>query len=194
VGPLALCTQFSRQNQIGGLLVTVLVVALNHQIQRAEVLSGGDEIEKLERQQKENFATYVACIIEERNLGFVGEEAQHGVPLIAEKVATDLNCCHANVDMSPDVRQRRAIPNDYSRQDRPYTAEQRTAWHREREGYMFDQVLQNAACERAAVLCGREHLEALAKRFQDSGHEVETYDLNREDWYIEDWLMHVIAS
>jgi hypothetical protein len=59
---------------------------------------------------------------------------------------------------------------------------------------MFEQVVQNAACDNALVLCGREHVGTLAARFRDAGHEVETHDLNRESWYIEDWLMHVLTS
>jgi len=172
----------------------VLVVGLNHQIQRAEVLSGGDEIERLERQQKEHFATYIAGVIEERKIGFVGEEAQHGVALIAERIATRLNRRHANVEMPPDVRNERGIPNDYTRENMPYTSAQRANWHRKRENYMFDEAVCNAACDSIVVLCGREHVEALGIRFRQAGHEVDTYDLNREDWYIEDWLMHVIAS
>ncbi len=174
--------------------MNVLVVGLNHQIQRADVLSGGDEIEKLEREQKTHFAGYVAQVIGERGVGFVGEEAQHGVALIGERVATDLKRRHANIEMPPAVRVARRIPDDYTRQDRPYTNDQRANWHREREQYMFDQVVQNAACNSALVFCGREHLDALATRFRQAGYEVDTYDLNREGWYIEDWLMHVLTS
>jgi hypothetical protein len=172
----------------------VLVVGLNHQIQRLEVLSGGADIETLERQQKEDFATYLARVIEERNVGFVGEEAQHGVPLIAERVATRLNRRHVNVEIPPDVRNERGIPNDYTRENRPYTAYERANWHREREKYMFDEAVHTAASDSIIVLCGREHVEPLGVRFREAGHEVETYDLNRQDWYIEDWLMHVISS
>jgi hypothetical protein len=169
-----------------------LVVGLNHQFQTRDVLSGGDDIERLEREQKGNFAQYVARMIDERRVGFIGEEAQHGVPLIAEKVASDLDIHHANIEMPRTERASRRIPEDYTRRDRPYTDEQRANWHREREQYMFDQVVQKAACDSVLVLCGREHTEALADRFRQSGHKIETYDLNREHWYIEDWLMHVI--
>ncbi len=41
----------------------ILVAGLNHQIQRADVLSGGDEIERLEREQKGRFAEYVGSLL-----------------------------------------------------------------------------------------------------------------------------------
>jgi hypothetical protein len=124
----------------------------------------------------------------------VGEEAEHGVELIVPIVALRLNCRHGNIEIPPDLRKTRGIPVDYTTTDRPYTSEQRTNWHREREEFMFDQVIKNAACDSVVVLCGREHTEALACRFREAGHGVETYDLNQEGWYIEDWLAHILTS
>jgi len=155
--------------------VKILVVGLNHQIQRADILSGGDDIEKLEHEQKVHFAEYLARVIEERGVGFIGEEAQHGVALIGQRLAADLNCRHGNVEMPTDVRETRRIPADYTRQDRPYTSEQRATWHAEREAYMVEQVLGNGSCESVVVLCGREHVEPLAGRFRDAAHSVETF-------------------
>ena len=172
----------------------VLMVGLNHQIQRSEILSGGDEIVRLERAQKEHFGKSLARFIQNGNVKFVGEEGQHGVELIAEKVARQLECGHVNIEMPPDERKTRGIPTDYIREDRDYSREQRAAWHKERERYMFDQVIKRAACDSVVVLCGREHLEGLSILFKEAGHEVQTYDLNREPWYIEDWLKHVLTS
>jgi hypothetical protein len=42
------------------------------------------------------------------------------------------------------------------------------------------------------ILCGRDHTDSLAKRFHDLGHDVGTRDLNHEDWYVEDWLKHIL--
>jgi hypothetical protein len=172
----------------------VLIVGLNHQIQRAEVLSGGVDIEKLEREQKEQFGQSLTRLVQNSGAQFVGEEAEHGVELIANKVALHLNCRHANIEIPPDLRKARGIPVDYTRTDRAYTPEQRANWHREREEYMVDQVTKNAACDSAVILCGREHTGAMAHRFREAGHEVETYDLNQEGWYIEDWLTHILTS
>ena len=172
----------------------ILILGLNHQIQKADILSGGDEIEGLEQQQKERFAEYLARLMQERQVGFIGEEAEHCVDLIAQRVAAHLGCGHMNIEMSPALRQTRGIPTDYTREDRPYTPEQRERWHSEREQFMFEQMTHHAACENAVLLCGREHIEALAAFFKDAGHLVETDDLNRQDWYIEDWLRHVLQS
>jgi hypothetical protein len=58
---------------------------------------------------------------------------------------------------------------------------------------MFDQVISHAGgANSIIVLCGREHVDPLTARFGEAGHDVQTYDLNREEWYIEDWLDHVL--
>ncbi len=75
---------------MGGLL-NIIIIGLNHQIQRSEILSGGDEIVELEQTQKQHFANALARWIEEREVGFIGEEAEHGMELIARKVAQQLN-------------------------------------------------------------------------------------------------------
>jgi hypothetical protein len=78
----------------------VLILGLNHQIQRADILSAGYEIVKLEEGQKNKFGEALARIIQEHKVEFIGEEAQHGVDLVARRVATSLGRQHENIEMS----------------------------------------------------------------------------------------------
>lgn len=173
----------------------VLIIGLNHQIQVDSVRSKGPDIEQLERKQKDNFAQAVGRVIQREKAQFVGEEADHGVPLIAERVAKQLACKHANVEMTPAERHKRGIPPDYLDPSRPYSLEQRDKWNSEREEYIVQTAISGAGTsDTIMILCERDHTDSLAKRFRDLGHEVETCDLNQKDWYVENWLKQTLEN
>jgi hypothetical protein len=175
--------------------VNLLIVGLNHTIQPREIRSWGDDIERLETAQKEEFGKTLSEIIQKRQVEFVGEEAEHGAESIAAFAAHSLGARYANIDMPADERYRRGIPRDYTNKVRPYSAGQRAEWNREREGYMVETALAGAGeADSILILCGREHTDSIAARFRHAGHTVETYDLNRETWYVEDWLQHVLDN
>lgn len=175
--------------------MNVFVVGLNHQIQQRTIRSYGEEIVRLETDQKVQFANVLERIIRERHVQFVGEEAEHGVEAIAGRVASDLGSRYANIEMPPAERERRSIPRDYTKKDSPYSAEQKLVWQRQREDHMFERAFAEAGeAESVLILCGREHTEPLAERFRQAGHSVEQYDVNREGWYVEDWLLHVLQA
>ena len=44
---------------------------------------------------------------------FVGEETKHGDPSIVHEVCTSEKCRYANLEMHPDERAKRKIPNNY---------------------------------------------------------------------------------
>ncbi len=44
----------------------------------------------------------------------------------------------------------------------------------------------------AIVICGRVHADAIANQLSKAGHSVEKLDLQDQDWYIEDWLGHML--
>jgi hypothetical protein len=173
--------------------MNALILGLNHQIQPSVVRSGGEDIERLEREQKDRFTDLLRGLIESRGVQFIGEEAEHGVISIADLVARERGCRYANIEMSPDERQRRKIPVDYSRPQSPYSPEQRARWQREREEYMVMTALAMAGDARSLlILCGREHTDSLAVLFRKAGREAKTSDLNKEPWYIENWLEHIL--
>ncbi len=89
----------------------------------------------------------------------------------------------------PAERSQKGIPPDYLDTNHPYTPKQRDAWNSEREQHMVQSAISSAGTsDTIIILCGRDHTDSLAKRFHDLGHVVETYDLNQENWYVEDWL------
>ena len=167
----------------------ILILGLNPQIQSSAIRSGGKDIESLERDQKEGFTKFLSSLIENRRVQFIGEEAEHGVPSIADMVARERGCGYTNIEMSADEKQRRNIPVDYSEPQSAYSPEQKAQWEREREDYMLRTVLaMQGDANSALILCCREHTDTLAVLFRRSGNEVATSDLNNESWYIENWL------
>jgi phosphoribosylformylglycinamidine (FGAM) synthase-like amidotransferase family enzyme len=174
----------------------VLIVGVNHQIQPTRILgmSPDGSVEAFERAQKEAFGAWVRKTIQDRGVTFIGEEAEHGAESIAGRVANQEGRQWANIEMSPQMRQERQIPPDYK--DNPkYSDEQRAAWNSERERYMVEQAMAHSPrAQSALILCGGAHTGALAKLFRDNGHDVETYDIIHEPWYVEDWLEHLLNS
>ncbi len=169
--------------------VKVLIIGLNHQIQVDAIRSIGPEIEQLEGEQKDRLAQAIDRIIQREKAQFVGEEGEHGVALIAERVTQQLGRKYANIDMPPAERSQKGIPPDYLDTNHPYTPKQRDAWNSEREQHMVQSAISSAGTsDTIIILCGRDQTDSLAKRFHDLGHVVETYDLNQENWYVEDWL------
>lgn len=170
----------------------VLIIGLNHQIQPENIRSIGPGIEQLEREQKDAFAQTIRDFIQAENAQFVGEEAEHGTSLIAEVEARRLGCNHVNIEMTPAERAKRGIPPDYTDPSRPYTKEQREGWNSEREKHMVQSAISGAGTsERIIILCGRDHSNALAERFRELEHDVESSDLDEEKWYVEDWLKYI---
>jgi hypothetical protein len=155
----------------------------------------GDEIVRLEAAQKVSFANTLERLIKARRAQFVGEEAKHGDEAVASLVAHDMGARYANIEMPPVERERRGIPTDYTNERRPYSTEQRADWNREREDHMVKTALAEAGdAESILILCGREHTDSLALRFQQAGHDVERYDVNQEDWYVENWLEAILEG
>jgi len=58
---------------------------------------------------------------------------------------------------------------------------------------MFERAVAEAAdAESIMVICGRYHSQALANKFRADGHQVDEADIQRENWYIEDWMTHMM--
>jgi hypothetical protein len=97
--------------------------------------------------------------------------------------------------MTPEERAARNIPAGYN-DDLPNLSEaEKERCHREREEYMFAKTLQDAGDANSIILiCGRLHVKPLAVRFHDTGHTVQTTDVQSQPWYIEDWQTHMIFN
>jgi hypothetical protein len=172
----------------------ILILGINHQIQSVRIrgYSSRGEMERFEADQKKRFRELIRGLVTDRNADYIGEETEHGERSIAEDVCAEVGCGYANVELHPDQREKRGIPNDYeSRED--LTRQQKDGFHQQRESCMFEKTLTEAKDRGSIiVICGRHHSPALAKLFRENGHEVEEIDIKSEGWYVEDWLDHVI--
>src|SRR5713101_6942938 len=90
----------------------VLIVAVNHQIQPAQIMSASTDgsLEAFERDQKERFGALIREHIQNRSVQFVGEETRYGTESIAERVCVQESRRYANIDMPPQERVQRNIP------------------------------------------------------------------------------------
>ena len=85
-------------------------------------------------------------------------------------------------------RELNGVPRDYT-DPRRYETEQVQAWHRQRERFMCEKTMATCSEEDESILviCGWEHCEGLRTSFQEQGCEVDSIDLTREPWYLENW-------
>jgi hypothetical protein len=173
--------------------VRILILGINHQIQWVRIWSGNTTgaLGRFERSQKDQFRGMLRKRIAERQAQFVCEETKHGEPSIAEEVCASEGCRYVNIEMHPDERRERKITGNY--ENDPDLGEKEWAYFNEqRENHMFREILARAGdAESIIVICGRNHVSALATRFRECGHEIEEGDIQGESWYIEDWMDHM---
>ena len=173
----------------------ILILGINHQIQWVRIwsYSSGGELERFEQAQKDQFRKLLRNRIAERGVQFIAEESsKHGEPSIAREVCASAGCRYCNVEMHPNERAEQKIPTNYET-DPKVPQDQKTRFHQQREGYMFESVVEEAEdAESIIMICGRYHTPALASRFREAGHRVEEADIRGEPWYIEDWMEHMM--
>jgi len=174
--------------------VHIFIVGINHQIQPVDIRSwgSGGEPQEFERQRKEHFAGFVQESITAKAIQIIAEETKHGEESITQRVCASAKCRYANIEMTPDERKARGIPPGYNENSNT-PANDRERWNQEREESMATKLISEAgSAERVMVVCGRMHVQALAGRFANGGHTVETDDLQNQPWYIEDWFWHMM--
>jgi hypothetical protein len=96
--------------------VRILIIAVNHQIQPAQIksMSTNGSLEAFERDQKEKFGELLREQIRGRGVQFVGEEARHGEESVAQRVCQQAGLRPVtNIDMTPAQRQVHNIPPGY---------------------------------------------------------------------------------
>jgi hypothetical protein len=170
------------------------ILGLNHQIQSTRIGSSstGGELERFERGQKEQFDILLQKKIDEFAVEFVGEEARHGWDSIAHAVCVAKDCRYANIEIPPDERAARRIPTDYE-SDADFSEADKMRFHEQREDFMYQEAINeagNAKC--ILVICGRFHTSRIGRKFSDAGHTVYEEDIQREEWYVEDWMTHMM--
>jgi len=73
--------------------------------------------------------------------------------------------------------------------------EEKGRYHRERELYMCDKAMSEAAgLSNIMIICGRVHSEAIARELRERGNEVEVTDLQEQDWCVDDWISHCLKN
>lgn len=175
----------------------ILIVSVNHQIQPAQVtgMSTDGSVEAFERNQKECFIEMLRTEIRERGIRFIGEETRHGEATIAQRICGVENCHYANIEMTPQERESRNIPPNYTDTRSNQSEAEKTRCNREREEYMCTKALAEAGGEDSIlIICGSAHAEAIAAKLRQLDHIVETVDLRDQTWYIEDWAEHCMRN
>jgi hypothetical protein len=173
----------------------ILVVGLMHQLQSTTPIYTEGKAADLEKEQKRQYEEMLDRVIKGRGVQFIGEEAKHGTGSIAHQIARRQGREYANIEMEPAERQAKGIPPAYPDEESSLPPEEINRRHKIRESHMFDKTIKQAgSAESVLILCGRIHADALAQLFKEAGHTVETYDVNKEGWYIEDWAKHLHGS
>ncbi len=109
----------------------------------------------------------------------IGEEAfPDGSHSLAKKVAKELSVAYLVVEMNPAERVQHGIPERYSDYDTRCTREEIERYHRRREAFMVNRLLEAQAGEGNSVLvCGSFHTYRLAALLWKRGHESDAITL-----------------
>lgn len=135
--------------------------------------------------------------IEDRNVGFIGEEARHdwNRSTIAQRLASTHTppIPWRNIDMSGAERRSAGIHEALNnrpvhcvwRGDVPVTIEHRIHEDDIREEFMVSTAIECAGrAESIVVLCGDMHTRALKQKFEKLGHSVDTDEglITEKNW------------
>ena len=160
----------------------VYLLGCDHYLQEYDRTESIDELWAVERKTKERFYELTKNVIESERIQFVGEECKCGQQTIPRVLAAELGCSYAEIDMPVQERDRRGIARDYQR----LGEEERTRVYSIREEYMVQRVYSESNVGmHKLVVCGAEHLNGLESLFLQSGEQVSTHDLTKEDWVLE---------
>lgn len=169
----------------------VLILGVNHQIQRP-FGSNSRACREFVQDQKQRFSQLLCDQIRKFQIKFVGEEANRAEPSIVKEVCGEQHCSYVNIEMTTQVRVARKIPSQYN-EDHALSDTEKARGNRERELHMVEQVLVNAqGSDNILVVCGSKHSVALAEDFRAARHSVEIDDLTNYQWYVDDWMEHLM--
>jgi hypothetical protein len=160
----------------------VYLLGCDHYLQEYDRTESIDELWATELKTKKRFYELTKDVISTERIEFVGEECRGGQKTIPRVLAGELGCNYAEIDMPVEERDRRGIARDYQR----LGEEERARVYSIRENYMVQRVYSESNVSiRKLIVCGAEHLKGLQSQFLQSGEQVSTYDLTKEDWVLE---------
>lgn len=153
----------------------ILILGLDHAIQ---AIPGN-----FPNPRKNRYERLLKQLVKDRAVGFLGEETYLNERSIAKRVANSVNGVHWEpIEMSSEERDAFGITENQN--NRPRANETRVSSDPIREEYMVRTALEKAGNARSVlILCGRIHADALAERFREAGHDVDTDDLLNYGWY-----------
>lgn len=171
----------------------IVLVGCDHNLQRKHPpqlpKSIDPEIIDEMARQRQHFEDDLRAVFKVAPFDLVGEEINHDADTIPRDLAAEHACLYANIDMPLKVRGQLEIPPDYVGATKKYSPEQLSGWHRQREQYMYDRVMEERATGTTTlVLCGSVHLIPMAAMFRRTGLEVRVeFDVTQKPWYTSDW-------
>jgi hypothetical protein len=128
--------------------------------------------------RRKAFEKAVSHLVQENDVGAIGEEAHPEIKTSASVVSERLARQYRNIDMPAAIQRNNGIPEDYLDGSR-YCLDQITAWSGVRERYMYENAV---ACRvegrNLLVICGSCHVIPLARLFLHSGEVVTVRHIN----------------
>lgn len=125
---------------------------------------------------REQFRLLLQKLVTDDRVDFIGEEIYRERSTFAEHVANSSGARWEPIEMSLKARDELGITED--QKNRPDGIETRVPSDGIREEFMVWKSLQKAGdVQNVLIICGRTHRDALARRFQEAGHEVEPDDV-----------------
>lgn len=164
-----------------GKIAVFHIVGCNHGIQ---VGTGGfaalDGVAANE--QREHFRAMLSSICEQSGIDSVFEEDGGPEETAGKQLADQLGIPWSDVNTSNDDKQEMGIPQNYVEGD--YPAEMKNKWNRQREVFMGSKIkAQRGNVKTSLVICGFDHLDALADLLGQDGTPVHRYDYRNLPWY-----------
>lgn len=159
----------------------LFIVGCNHGIQ---VGTGGfaalDGVAASE--QREHYRAMLESICARNRVDSIFEENGAPEETGAKQLAVRLGVLWSDINTSNEDKQNMGIPPDYL--TGPYTAEEKAQWNRRREEFMATRIkAQRRDAKSSLVICGFDHLEALADLLRQGGTIVRKLDYRSLSWY-----------
>lgn len=170
-----------RNFSVAGELPRYIVVGCNHGIQRREPISCFDDTTVV-RQQRSCFKDFLAGVIEQQGIEFIGEEWGCPQATFAHALAAEHEIHYSNISTTCEDLKGPGIPADYLSGN--YADSQKKAWLRWREGFMFGKIKKGQGdAQSVLVICGFAHMNPIADLLRRDCADVVIVDYRKTDWY-----------
>jgi hypothetical protein len=160
-----------------------IVIGVDHKIQHVVPHIGPNHPRNNLRLR---FQEFLEQITGRYRLDVICEEAKHGVVSISQAFADLKGIPYRNIEMSPDVRRIRGIP-ELSALHVPGSEtprKQKRAWNALQESYMIEKLLRYVAgASSVMAICGVSHMPALIQATRPKFGRVEKYDVTAMPWF-----------